>query len=162
MLNLQPNLLAQVIAAAQQSAAAHPRWLTAISRAARELVDNPYIEALDDHTLLIGSASGQSYTANGVCQCEAYRHGQPCYHRAAARLYRRYTEAQSEHISVQAQKAYAAATQPTSRRPLFADRDAETMRRAALSEERVVLEEQRRIRKIAAEKATALLNEVFA
>lgn len=160
MLTLNTDILAQVVTRAKQDAAAYPRWVSAIERAAVELERNPYIEAMDDHTLLLASESGQTYTANGVCGCTAFSFGQPCWHRAAARLYTRYLEAQSEHISLQARKAYAAARGPN--RPLFAERDAETMRRAALSEERAVLEEQRRIRKLAAERATALLNETFA
>lgn len=48
-----------------------------------------------------------------------------------------------EHIANQARAAYARANQPSYRRPLFADRDAETMRRQALSEERAVLLEAR-------------------
>lgn len=166
MLTLNTDILAQIVTTAQQSAANSPRWLAAIERAATELETNPFIEAMDDHTLLIGSPSGRTYIGNGTCQCEAFAHGKPCWHRAAARLYHRYVEAEAkqarpdEHISVQAQRAYAAANGP--HKPLFADRDAEDMRRQALAEERAVLEEQRRKRQIAAQRATALLNEAFA
>lgn len=138
MLALDSTILAQVVAQAKDKASAYSRWINAIERAAVELESNPYIEALDDHTLLIGSESGEVYTANGACGCTAYQFKQACWHRSAARLYKLYLEAeQGEHISVQAQKAYAAANGP--HKPLFADRDAETMRRAALSEERAVL-----------------------
>ncbi len=95
MLSLDTNTLAAVVTSAKQSAADSPRWLTAIERAARELESNPYIEVVDDHTLLIGSASGGVYTSNGTCQCTAFQYGQPCFHRAAARIYQRYTEAQA-------------------------------------------------------------------
>ena len=44
-----------------------------------------------------------------------------------------------EHISNQARAAYARAAQPSYCRPLFADREAESMRRAALAEERAAL-----------------------
>jgi hypothetical protein len=163
MLTLDTAILARVVIQAQQSAAQYPRWVAAIMRAAVELESNPYIEAMDDHTLLIGSPSGNTYIGNGTCQCEAFLHARPCWHRAAARLYHRYVELEAtsgEHISVQAKKAYTAANGP--RRPLFADRDAETMRRQALGEERAVLEDARRIRKLAADRATALMNETFA
>jgi hypothetical protein len=50
---------------------------------------------------------------------------------------------ETPHISVQARAAYTRANQPAHRRPLFADRDAETFRRQALAEERAVLLEQR-------------------
>lgn len=32
------------------------------------------------------------YTANGVCECEAFKRGYICFHRAAARLWTRYCE----------------------------------------------------------------------
>src|SRR5262249_46483920 len=36
--------------------------------------------------LLITTESGETYHANGACQCKAYQVGQACKHRAAARL----------------------------------------------------------------------------
>ncbi len=48
-----------------------------------------------------------------------------------------------QHIAHQARAAYARAREPTYRRPLFAERDAETFRRHALAEERAVLLEAR-------------------
>jgi hypothetical protein len=51
--------------------------------------------------------------------------------------------AEPQHIRVQARAAYAQAARPASRRPLFAERDAETYRRYALSEERAELLELR-------------------
>lgn len=112
-------------------AAAHPRWITAIGRALVELDTNPYIEWTDGH-LLIASPSGVVYAANGICQCQAFIHGQPCWHRAAARLVRRYHEAR---------EAAQRAQEPTG--PCGACT-------ATLN------------RKIAAARATALVNELFA
>ncbi len=94
MLTLDPTTLAQVVNSAKLAAAQDQRWLNAIDRAATELIENPYIEALDDHTLLIAGSSGV-YTSNGSCQCMAFQNGQPCYHRAMSRLYQRYTETQA-------------------------------------------------------------------
>lgn len=94
MLTLDTTKLNAIVTRAKADAAQHPRWITAIDRAAELLVNNPYVEALDDHTLLIGSESGKVYTSNGTCSCEAFAHGKPCRHRAAARLYTRYLEAQ--------------------------------------------------------------------
>lgn len=91
MLSLNDTVLTVVIAQATAAAAAHPRWVAAIARAVRELTTNPYIER-DSHGLLIGSSSGQVYSANGVCQCTAYSFGQPCWHRAAGRLVRLHDE----------------------------------------------------------------------
>lgn len=93
MLNLDYTLLQQVADQALADAAAHPRWVAAIGRALVELDTNPYLEWTDGH-LLIASPSGVVYAANGICQCQAFTHGQPCWHRAASRLVRRYHEAQ--------------------------------------------------------------------
>lgn len=94
MLNLNPTTLAAVVDQARTDAAQHPRWLTAIDSAVRELVSNPWIERADGD-LLIASPSGSVYSANGVCQCDAYRFNNPCWHRAAARLVRLHDERQS-------------------------------------------------------------------
>ncbi len=94
MLNLSYHILQAVADQALIDAAAHPRWIAAIGRALVELDTNPYLEWQDGH-LLIASPSGALYAANGVCQCQAFIHGQPCWHRAAARLVRRYHEAQA-------------------------------------------------------------------
>lgn len=93
-LSLDTAKLAQVVTRAKLDAAQHPRWIAAIARAARELESNPWIEAVDSHTLLIGSPSGNSYVGNSTCQCVAFEHNQPCWHRAAARLWMRYGETQ--------------------------------------------------------------------
>jgi hypothetical protein len=92
MLVLDPTLLTAIATQAKASAAQHPCWLVAIDRALVELDTNPYIEWQDGH-LLIVSTSGALYAANGICQCDAYRFKIPCWHRAAARLVRRYYEA---------------------------------------------------------------------
>lgn len=94
MLNLNPTTLEQVVNSAKLAAGDDTRWQNAIDKAAVQLLDNPYIEALDDHTLLIAGEGG-IYTSNGSCQCQAFAHGNPCYHRAMSRLYQRYTEAQA-------------------------------------------------------------------
>jgi hypothetical protein len=92
MLNLDTAILDQIITTARERVADDPRWLHAIERAAHELAENPYIER-GASALLIGSPSGNVYAANGVCQCKAYEHGRPCWHRAAGRLVQRYDEA---------------------------------------------------------------------
>lgn len=93
MLNLDSTTLQQVADQALIDAAAHPRWIAAIGRALVELDTNPWLERGDLHGLIIGSPSGKCYTSNGVCQCLAYEHRQPCWHRAAARLVRLCDEA---------------------------------------------------------------------
>jgi hypothetical protein len=68
------------------------RWQVAITKAGAEIEENPYMH-IDGDALLILSGSNEIYRANGTCQCKAFSHGQPCWHRAAARLVRRYMEA---------------------------------------------------------------------
>lgn len=89
MLNLNQETLRAVAEKAATDAANHPRWLQAIARAIVEISDNPFIERNPNgHGVIIGSASGVAYAANGVCQCRAFEFGQPCYHRAIARIVR--------------------------------------------------------------------------
>lgn len=92
------EILAEVAAEAIALAAAAPkdakRWVNAIAKATVEIENNPYMTwQPDSHSLvMLSDTSGKIYTANGVCQCEAYNKGFPCYHRAAARLVARYLE----------------------------------------------------------------------
>lgn len=88
MLNLNPTTLAAVVDKARTDAAEHPRWLAAIDRAVVELLQNPWIERGELHGVIIASPSGNLYSANGTCQCTAHAYGNPCWHRAAARLVR--------------------------------------------------------------------------
>jgi hypothetical protein len=93
MLNLDPTTLSDIADQTMQQAARHPRWLAAIKRAVCDPVENPYI-ARQDNYLLIPSSSDKIYPANGVCQCEAFQRGFPCWHCAAARLVRSPSRAQ--------------------------------------------------------------------
>ncbi len=91
MLNLDRDRMQQVAQDAFNRVLGNRRWETAIAKAKAELESNPYIH-FDGQSLLILSPSGEIYTANGACQCKAFRQHQPCWHRAAARLVRRYAE----------------------------------------------------------------------
>lgn len=77
--------------------ASDKRWISAIARAVREIETNAYLTFQPEtQTLLIMSlnTTGNLYEANGVCQCFAYKHEKPCWHRAACRLILRYLETQ--------------------------------------------------------------------
>lgn len=91
MLNINHDILNSVVSTALSAVQGDKRWTNAIKNAHALLVENPYIEALDDHTLLIGGENSV-YEANGVCSCVAYMKKQPCKHRAAARIWKRYNE----------------------------------------------------------------------
>ncbi len=91
MLNLDQDRIQQVAQDAFNRVSGNRRWETAIAKAKAELESNPYMH-FDGQSLLILSPSGEIYSANGTCQCKAYRKNQPCWHRAAARLVKRYAE----------------------------------------------------------------------
>jgi hypothetical protein len=91
MVNINQDRLQQVAQEAFNRVSGNPRWETAIVKAKQQLESNPYMH-FDGQSLLILSPSGEIYTANCSCQCKAYRNGQPCWHRAAARLIERYNE----------------------------------------------------------------------
>lgn len=91
MMNLNETKLSGVVAVALQSVAGDRRWTNAITRAAEMIEANPYLHWTGDSLLML-SESGEIYEANGVCQCKAYRSGQPCKHRAAYKLVKRYNE----------------------------------------------------------------------
>lgn len=92
MLDINTDILNSVVATALAKAAG-TAWVSRIERAAVELASNPYIEIQGDH-LLIASPSGNTYEVNGVCQCEAFNHNRPCWHRAAKQLVYRYQQAE--------------------------------------------------------------------
>lgn len=92
MLNLSETKLAKVVDAALATVKGDMRWTRAIMRAEELLTSgNPYLH-FDGTRLLILSGSGEIYTANGVCQCKAFAQQQPCKHRAAFKLVKRYVE----------------------------------------------------------------------
>jgi len=89
------DTLVNVVDTARQRAANNTRWLHAIEQAYDFLLNPPTdtIRIAADGTALIPSAtSSTTYSANGVCQCQAFAHHLPCWHRAAARLITRYRE----------------------------------------------------------------------
>lgn len=90
-MNLNSDKLAQVIQTAFDKATGSHRWETAIVKAKQQLESNPFLH-FDGDALLILSPSSEIYRANGECQCRANRQGQPCWHRAAARIVARYHE----------------------------------------------------------------------
>jgi hypothetical protein len=91
MLNIDQSKMRQIVQEAFDKVSGSRRWETAIVKAMQQIEENPYMH-YDGRALLILSPSGEIYTANGTCQCQAYRNHQPCWHRAAARLVERYNE----------------------------------------------------------------------
>ena len=91
MLRMNQDKIQQVAQEAFDKVSGNRRWETAIAKAKVQLESNPYMH-FDGQAFLILSPSGGIYTANGTCQCKAFASGQPCWHRAAARLVERYNE----------------------------------------------------------------------
>lgn len=91
MMNIEQSRMQAVIQEAFDKVGGSLCWQTAIAKAKQQIEENPYMH-FDGSALLILSPSDQIYRANGICRCEAYRNGQPCWHRAAARLVERYNE----------------------------------------------------------------------
>ena len=92
MLNVNEDKMNEVIQQAFDKVSGDLRWQTAIARAKQQIESNPFMH-FDGNALLILSDSNEIYSANGSCQCRAYRNRKPCWHRAAARLIKRYAEA---------------------------------------------------------------------
>lgn len=76
------------------------RWTNAIKKAS-DVVNNlemPFIWwNTTEQSLLISSENSSNIyeiKADGVCQCQAYTNGNPCWHRALWRLMARYEEEQ--------------------------------------------------------------------
>jgi hypothetical protein len=91
MLEINQYKMEQVIQEAFDKAKGSSRWQTAIVKAKQQIESNPYMH-MDGSSLLILSPSNEIYSANVTCQCKAYMSSQPCWHRAAARLIKRYNE----------------------------------------------------------------------
>lgn len=80
------------VAAEAKSKMTDRRWITAIDRAVEGLGGKWIVTELT-YSVAITTESGQTYFANGKCQCKAFENGMPCKHRAAARLIELYNEA---------------------------------------------------------------------
>lgn len=76
----------------QLSEGVYKRWIKAIGKATVEFESNPFLAWDSDSKHLIIWSKSNVYEANGTCQCKAYFEGNPCYHRALARLVQRYFE----------------------------------------------------------------------
>lgn len=94
MMSIDQDRMQQVAQEAFNKASGNRKWEVAIAKAKQQLESNPFMH-FDGRALLILSPSGEIYTANGSCQCKAFAKGQPCWHRAAARLVERYAQAEA-------------------------------------------------------------------
>jgi hypothetical protein len=63
------------------------RWLAAIDKAVAGVESGWWVITELATCLAITTETGNTYFANGVCQCEAYKRSTACKHRALYRLY---------------------------------------------------------------------------
>lgn len=93
MIQIDEQKLNTVVEIALAKVKGNSRWTNAVLRAHKLLTsDNPYLH-FDGDRLLVLSESGQVYSANGSCQCEAYKQGYSCKHRAAFKIMVNYSQA---------------------------------------------------------------------
>jgi hypothetical protein len=62
------------------------RWIAAIDKAVAGVESGWWIITELAHGIAVTTECGNTYFANGSCQCKAFANGQPCKHRALARL----------------------------------------------------------------------------
>lgn len=76
------------------------RWVNAIGKAVAEIESNPLMTYRHDSRslLLMSETSGNIYEVDRACGCKAFEFGQPCKHRAAARLIAIYIERTANRI----------------------------------------------------------------
>lgn len=84
-MQINDQQLQKIVDEALDKCGTNRRWINAVRRAERELLENPYIH-FDGQTLLILSPSLHLYETQQQCQCKAFAMHQPCWHRAAHRL----------------------------------------------------------------------------
>lgn len=63
------------------------RWFNALAKASAQLMEGVRFEQdANGFTFPSRSRSGIAHHVNGCCDCEAAEDGQPCWHRAAAKM----------------------------------------------------------------------------
>jgi hypothetical protein len=95
--NLNHELLESIAAASIAALENSPRpdarrWQNAIKKSVVELQENPFWNYADGELVMMSTTSCETHFPNGVCQCHAFEQGQPCRHRAAARILQKYAE----------------------------------------------------------------------
>lgn len=88
----------QRVASAAKAKTTNKRWQAAIDKAVAGLTGGWIVTELQ-HSVAITTESGETYFANGSCQCKAFALGTPCKHRAAARLIEIYNETADVAVS---------------------------------------------------------------
>lgn len=72
------------------------RWQAAIDKAVAGVESGWWVISELADCVAVTTETGKTYFSNGVCQCEAFKQGQACKHRALYRLLAIYHEAEKE------------------------------------------------------------------
>ncbi len=97
LIMLNHDALVDAYDAAKAKCADDARWLAALESAYEWLTDRAIAGegvVVDGEHVQVASRTvpGKTYWANGECSCQAHIVGNPCWHRAAARLVKRALE----------------------------------------------------------------------
>src|SRR5262245_25015339 len=82
----------KAVAEAAKAKTNDKRWQAAIDKAIAGVVSGWWVITELADGVMLTTECGHTYHANGACQCRAYELGQPCKHRALARLIELYNE----------------------------------------------------------------------
>jgi hypothetical protein len=85
------------------------RWHAAIDKAVAGVTSGWWVITELAHCVAVTTEEGHTYFANGSCQCKAYELGQPCKHRALARLIELYNERSAAFADVETTAAISLA-----------------------------------------------------
>ena len=83
------------VAAEAEARTNDKRWQNAIDKACADVTSGWWVITELADSIAVTTESGATYYANGSCQCKAFELGQPCKHRALARLITLYRETET-------------------------------------------------------------------
>jgi hypothetical protein len=102
------------------------RWLSAIDKAVAGVESGWWLVTELHDGIMVTTETGQTYHANGSCQCRAFELGQPCKHRALARLVEIASEIEETASGAVSAPAEVVATKGATRDEFAADVAAST------------------------------------
>jgi hypothetical protein len=109
----------KAIAEAAKARTNDKRWHNAIDKAVAGVESGWWVITELYDGVIVTTETGATYHANGSCQCRAYELGQPCKHRALARLLDIYNE--SPACSIEHAGSEPVATKAATRFELIVD-----------------------------------------
>src|SRR5262245_15022471 len=80
------------VAKAAKAKTNNKRWIAAIDKAVAGVISGWWVITELADCVAVTTETSKTSFANGVCQCESFKNGQPCKHRALYRLIDLYNE----------------------------------------------------------------------